>query len=79
VRQVLQARLSAVRQCYLEALEVDPSLSGRIVVEAGPSRVQVVEDTMNNLMLATCIEDRLGSPPLPVGDGTARFPLIFRP
>jgi hypothetical protein len=69
--RVIKGKRGDVRRCYEPVLRRDPAVAGRVVVElviasAGtPSGVKIVEDTLSDPSVATCIADAARRWPFP--------------
>jgi hypothetical protein len=88
VAREVKPHLGVVKACYIQYLNLDPSLHGRVVVHwtistAGTvSRVIIEENTMGSADVADCIKDvvshwRFTAPVH--GSVDVSFPFVFRP
>jgi TonB family protein len=89
IREVIRSHRAEIQRCFEKALEVSPSLEGKVVVKfvigvAGPvMSAKVAESTVGNEAMDTCVTDavRTWTFPRPKGDGVVvvTYPFLFRP
>ena len=86
---VLRQQQGLIRACYTEALQQNPTLSGKLVVKfyidpAGEvSRARVKSSTLNDTAVEQCVTNHLTQMQFPKPDGggivTVSYPLRFHP
>ncbi|MFT7521372.1 MAG: Ca-activated chloride channel family protein [Kiritimatiellia bacterium] len=87
VEQIVQRHMKAIRYCYQRQLQMNPGLTGKIVIKfvvnrAGSvTQAEVKSSTIHNKAVEDCLVARFESMKFPGGTGemVVSYPFIFRP